>query len=685
MLFEDVQWIDPTSLELLALTVERVSRLRVLLLITARPEFTPQWPGYAHVTSIALSRLSRAEGTALIERVTGGKNLPKEVMDQILERTDGVPLFVEELTKTVLESGLLVERDRGYVLEGPLPPLAIPTTLHASLMARLDRLASVREVAQIGAAIGREFSFELLSAVAGLSRGKLEQALGELVEAGLVFCRGMAPQSLYTFKHVLVRDAAYSGLLKSRRAQLHGAIAGAIEEHFPDLINSEPETLAYHLTEGGLTERAIGWWLKAGKYAAERSAYVEAIAHLRRGIEILSGLRNDSIRHKVELELHLALGPCLMATGPTSAMAVATFARARELCNLLGDPPEYLQVLHWVIAVSFVRGELAEATDAMVAYARLAETSNNRPALVNAVRGCAMSFLFLGRVHDAHEQSKRAVELFEVSNEAERLAARAAGQDPGASSLSVLSWVLWILGQPDAAIAQIAAAQQRTETVQHPHTSAYVSYYASILYALRGEPAIAHGLADRCLALSEEHGFQQWRGLSHIIRDVCAMLLEPTAEATHQWAKGQIDDYCGAGYRLGITAPYVLLCYALLFRHQIDLALDIVERGLSFCAVNGERFLEAEFYRLKARAIQSNGSEAKARAQSLLDTALTIAREQGARQLELRAARDLAELWRDQGQRTEARNLLAGTYGGFTEGFDTLDLKEAKALLDELA
>jgi tetratricopeptide (TPR) repeat protein len=537
-------------------------------------------------------------------------------------------------------------------------------------------------VAQIGAAIGREFSFQLLSEVAGLPKGKLEQALSELVGAGLVFCRGMPPQSVYTFKHALVRDAAYSGLLKSRRAQLHGAIARAIEEHLPEVINSEPETLAYHLTEGGLTERAVGCWVKAGKYAAGRSAYVEAIAHLRRGIEIVSGLQDDSIRNKLELDLHLALGPCLMATGPTSTMAVATFARARELCNLLGDPPEYLQVLHWVTAVSFIRGELAEATDATVAYARLAETSKNRPALINAVRGLAVGFLFLGRVPDAQREAKRAVELFGVSNEEERLAARAAGQDPGAAGLSVLSWVLWILGQPDAAIVQIAAAQQRAETVQHPHTSAYVFYYASILYALRREPAIAHRLADRCLALSEEHGFQQWRGLSHTIRDVCAIMVEP---ATRQWAKGRIDEYCGAGYRLGITAPYVLLCYALLCRHQTDLALDIIERGLSFCAVNGENFLEAEFCRLKARVIQSNGSEPNAAAQSLLDTALTIARRQGARQLELRAARDLAELWRKQGQRTEARNLLAGVYGSFTEGFKTLDLKEARALLDELA
>jgi len=271
VIFEDVHWIDPTSLELLTTTVERVAQLRVLLLITARPEFAPPWPRYAHVTTIALTRLRRSDAAAIIKRITGGKTLPDEVMNQIVARTDGVPLFVEELTKTVLESGVLRERDGHYVLERPLPPLAIPTTLHDSLIARLDRFAPVREVAQIGAVVGRSFSYELLSAVAGLSPQKLEEALGQLVLSELVFCRGEIPHAIYTFKHVLVRDAAYSSLLKSQRASVHTAIAGAFEQRFPEIVEAEPETLAHHLTEAGLLETAVSYWWKGARTRSSAS------------------------------------------------------------------------------------------------------------------------------------------------------------------------------------------------------------------------------------------------------------------------------------------------------------------------------------------------------------------------------------------------------------------------------
>src|SRR5262249_2470598 len=272
IIFEDTHWIDPTSLELLTAVVERVPQLRVLLLATARPEFTLPWPSYPHMTTVPLARLGRRDGAALVERVTSGKRLPKEVLDEILARTDGVPLFIEELTKTVLESGLLQERDGHYVLERPLPSLAIPTTLHASLMARLDRLAPVREVAQIGAVAGREFHYELLYAVAGMPRERLEAALGQLVQWELIFRRGGVPHSRYALKHVVVRDAAYASLLKSRRGQLHAGIANALEHQFPEIVQTQPETLARHLTEAGLIEKAIGYWLRAGKNAALRSA-----------------------------------------------------------------------------------------------------------------------------------------------------------------------------------------------------------------------------------------------------------------------------------------------------------------------------------------------------------------------------------------------------------------------------
>src|SRR6476619_4883187 len=343
MIFEDIHWIDPTSLELLAAMVEHVPRLRVLLLLTTRPEFTPPWPSYPHTATIPLTRLDRRACAALVERVTSGKRLPKEVTDEILARTDGIPLFIEELTKTVLESGLLQESDGHYVLERPLPTLAIPTTLHASLMARLDRLAPVREVAQVGAVAGRDFHYELLQAVAGMPKERLDDALGQLVRSELIFRRGESPHSIYAFKHALVRDAAYASLLKSRRGQLHAAIANALEQQFPEIADTQPETLARHLTEAGLIDKAIAYWQQAGKNAALRSANLEAIAHLRRGIELTAQLLPGKEKDSSELDLQLILGPCLIATqGPAADTSVATFARARELCERLGEPPVYL-------------------------------------------------------------------------------------------------------------------------------------------------------------------------------------------------------------------------------------------------------------------------------------------------------------------------------------------------------
>jgi class 3 adenylate cyclase len=388
MIFEDVHWIDPTSLELLTVMVDQVPQLRVLLLINARPEFAPPWPHYAHVTTVALTRLGRPDGAAIIKRITGGKTLPEEVMNQILARTDGVPLFVEELTKTVLESGVLQEQEGHYVLEHPLPSLAIPTTLHDSLIARLDRFAPIREVAQIGAVVGRSFSYELLNAVAGIPREKLEEALGQLVLSELIFRRGEIPHAVYTFKHVLVRDAAYSSLLKARRAHLHAAIASAFEQRFPEIVEAQPETLAHHLTEAGLIEKALGYWLKAGKNAIQRFANPEAIAHLQRGAETARRLPDSLGRDRLELDLQFALGPCLIATqGPASSTAIATFARGRELCARLGDAPEYLQVMFWLATGSVIRGELPQAREVTATLLDLSEARNDRPMLINAYVG----------------------------------------------------------------------------------------------------------------------------------------------------------------------------------------------------------------------------------------------------------------------------------------------------------
>jgi predicted ATPase/class 3 adenylate cyclase len=683
MVFEDIHWIDPTSLELLTATVEHVPQLRVLLVVTARPEFTLPWPSYPHMTTVPLTRLGRREGAALVERVTSGKRLPKEVMDEILVRTDGVPLFIEELTKTLLESGLLQERDGDYVLQRPLPALAIPTTLHASLMARLDRLAPVREVAQIGAVAGREFHYELLNAVAGLPKERLDEALGQLVRSELVFRRGEIPHAVYTFKHTLVRDAAYASLLKGRRVYLHAAIANALAQQFPEIVQTQPETLARHLTEAGLIEQAIEYWLQAGKNAALRSANLEAIAHLRRGIEGTGGLPASQDRDRSELDLQLILGPCLIATqGPAASEAVATFARARELCERLGEPPEYLQVMFWLATVSVVRGELPQALEAVATLLSAAEARDDRPALINATRGRAMILFFLGRIVEAREAIDRAVEIFNASQDADKMAARAAGQDAGVAMLALRSWVLWVLGHMDGAVTQMAAALERADAVQHAHTHAYAWYYASVLHTLRGEATIAQAYAERCLAISEQHGFRQWLGLSRAIRSICAAMLDESGSRFDE-AKAALDEYQRAGYQLGITAQFVLVCPTLLSRNEAEAALELIDHGFSIVSHNSERCFETELYRLKARAMLMRGAS-DAEAESLLDQALRTARGQQARSLELRAATDLAKLWMQQGKNAEALDVLASIHSRFTEGFDTRDVKEATAILAQL-
>ena len=682
ILFEDIHWIDPTSIELLAKTVERLPRSRILLLMTARPEFTPPWPGHTHVSTLLLTRLSRRDGAALVHRITGGKQLPEEVLTRILARTDGVPLFVEELTKTVLESGQLRESSGHYVLERPLPSQAIPMTLHASLMARLDRLSSVRDVAQIGAVIGRDFSYEILSEVAGLPRKNLDDALDQLVQSELIFRRGTIPHAVFSFKHALMRDAAYAGLLKSRRAQLHATIARAIEEKLPEIVEAEPETLAQHLAEAGLHDSAVRYWLLAGRKAAQRSANLEAIAHLQKGLETVRLTAEGPARDRIELDLVMTLGPCLIATeGPAASHAMTVFKRARELCIQLGDPPESLQVMFWLTTASVMRGELPLARETIGALLERVEALGDRPALLNAMRGSAMISMFMGRIVEAGEQIERALAAFNESNEKDRLAARAAGQDAGVADLALMSWTLWLLGRPDTAAERIETALQRAEATGHPHTQAYACYYAAVLYALRGEPHLAQAHAERCLNLSEMHGFRQWHGLSRAIKGICATSRDGQSHALDD-VKAAVDEYRSAGYQLGITALYVLLCPILISRSQFDEALEIIERGLSICRDNSERIFAAELLRLKAQALRAANLDNQS--EPLLEAAVGTAKEQHAKALELRAARDLARLWISQGKREMAHETLAPLCAWFKEGRALRDLKEAEELLGKL-
>ena len=516
---------------------------------------------------------------------------------------------------------------------------------------------------------------------------EIASALDRVIAARLLLRQGTPPQATYLFKHALVQDAAYGTLLREPRRALHARVAETIEDRFPEIAQNQPEILAHHFTEAGRPERSVNYWLRAGKNAAARSANVEAISHLRQGIKGVSGFPEEVGKDRLELDLQFALGPCLIATqGASSEETMTTIARARELCRRIGDPAEYPQIMHWLTVMHAQRGELLEALDAATAAVGLAEARGHRPAVINATRGQGLILLMLGRLLEAQTVIERNVAEFEACDEVERLATRAAGQDAGVAGLAVMAWVLWALGYVDLAAARMAAAMQRADTTGHPHTQAYASYYASVFHALRREPEIAYSHAERCVALSEEHGFGHWRNLSSAVRWSCAYLRDSSAGSLPT-AHREFGSDAGAEYQLGITALYVLLAEALVKKGELGIGIEVISKGLATADRTSERIFQGELLRLQAQALMANGTVgAVADAQIALEKALATTRSQHAHSLELRAAMRMARLWRDQGKPQQAREVLATVYGWFTEGLrDTLDLKEAGVLLKELA
>jgi len=504
--FEDAQWADATSLELLDLMVERVRQLPVLALFTFRPEFEPPWAGLPNVGTLTLGRLDRDDVENMVARVTGGRVLPAEVMKQIVAKTDGNPLFVEELTKTVLEAGILVENGEGYRLDGPLPPLAIPETLQDSLMARLDRLAPVREIAQIGAAIGREFSYPLVRAVVGRDETALKHGLTQLEQAGLVFRRGEPPDAVYNFKHALVRDAAYESLLKSRRQQLHGQIARALEQSFADIVASQPEIVAHHFTAAGLVEPAIDYWLKAGNLALSRSANAEAVKHLRQGIELTRSLAPSPERVRKELDFYLALGPAMAATeGDAAPETLRVFSHARELLGDGGTLTEQMTVLWGAYLAHSMRAEHTAARD--VAHQCLALAAHHEhpgmSALANRFMGQTLHFM--GAFVEARVHLERTLDLC-AANQETISAYRRFGTDDRVNALSFLAPTLLLLGYPEQSATAVGQALSRAQAMGLAYSTALALSHVAFLGTIGCDPQRAAAHADEAIALSVEHG-----------------------------------------------------------------------------------------------------------------------------------------------------------------------------------
>jgi class 3 adenylate cyclase/predicted ATPase len=682
VVMEDLHWIDPSTLEFLTLLVDQGPTARLLTLLTCRPEFQVPWGGRTYLTPIALQRLPQPQVEAMIARLTAGKALPPEVVAQLVAKTDGVPLFVEELTKTVLESGLLQETQGHYALTGPLPALAIPATLHDSLMARLDRLATAKDIAQLGATIGRAFPYDLLSAVAPWDGATLQQGLARLVEAELLYQRGVLPRATYHFKHALVQDAASQSLLKRTRQQYHRQIAHVLAEQFPETAETQPELLAYHYTEAGLSAQAIPYWQRAGQRAIERSAHVEAVAHLTKGLKVLQTLPDTPERAQQELVLQTTLGPALMATkGFASPDVERTYARARELCRHMVDIPQVFPVLWGLWLFYEVRGALQTARELAAQLLALAQRQQEPLLLLQAHRSMGQTLLWLGELISARAYLEEGIALHDAQQH--RALAFHYGPDPGVGLRNFAAHVLWYLGYPDQALKTMDEALSRARELSHPFSLAPTLDHSAWLHQYRREGQLTQGRAEADMALSREHGFAFFLAQGTIMR---GWGLAEQGQVTQGMAEIHAGLAAIQATGAELTRPYwlALLAEACGKTGQVEEGLRLLTEALAAAQTHGSHVWDAELHRLTGelllRQAVSNPEEAERRFQE----SLAIARRQEAKSLELRAAMSLARLWLQQGKRSDAHALLAPIYGWFTEGFDTADLQEGKALLETL-
>jgi class 3 adenylate cyclase/predicted ATPase/energy-coupling factor transporter ATP-binding protein EcfA2 len=683
-ILEDLHWTDPSTLELISLLLDQTPTASLLVLLTCRPYFQPAWHHRSYLTEITVNRLSHAQVEQIVTDMTDGKTFPAEVLQQILEKTDGVPLFVEEMTKSLLESEQLKALDGRYELVGSFSTFAIPATLQDSLMARLDRLVTAKAVAQYTAVIGRQFSYDLLHVVSQLDDVTLRRELSRLVEAEIVYQRGLPPQASYHFKHALIRDAAYESLLKSTRQHYHQRIAQVLESQFPETVEGQPELLAHHYTEAGLTEKAVHYWYQAGQSAVQRSAHVEAISHLTKGLELLKMQPETPERTQREVGMHIALGASLIATKGYAAPEVGeTYTSAQQLCQHLEDPYELCPVLRGLWSYYLVRAELQTAHALGEQLLALAQQVQDAAMLLGAHRALGATLFFLGETTLAHTHLAQGLALYDPQQH--RAQAFLYGEDTGVVCRSHAALALWHLGYPDQGLARNDEAVTLAQHLVHPYSLCYVLSCAALCHQLRREERLTQERAEALISLAKEQGFPYQMAMGSILRGWALAQQGQAKEGIEQLNQGLMD-YRATGAEA--LRPYylALLAEAHGTMGQPESGLTVLAEALTLADTTGERWSEAELHCLKGELIllQQNADH-QAEAEACFHHALEIAHNQQAKSFELRAATSLARLWQQQGQRQEARTLLTPVYDWFTEGLDTADLQDAKALLEALA
>ena len=681
--YEDLHWADPSTLEIISLLVDQVPTAPMLVVLIFRPQFVPPWPTRSHMTPITLNRLERPQVEAMITQLGDGKALPAEVVQHIVARTDGVPLYVEELTKMLLESDLLREEADHYALVGELSGMAIPATLQGSLMARLDRLPMVREVAQLGAVLGREFAYEMLRALAAVEDSKLQDRLGQLVGAELLYQRGRPPRSKYMFKHALIQDAAYASLLKRTRQHYHQQIAQMLEADFPETVQAEPEVVAHHYTEAGLNEQAVGYWHQAGKRATERSANVEAINHLTKGLDVLMALPDTLERARQELNLQTTLGPALMAVkGFASLDAKRAYTRARELCQRVGETPQLFPVLYGLWRFYMVRAELRTARELGEQLLSLAQRAQNPALLLESHRVLGPTVFWLGEIAPARAHFEQGMALYDPRQH--RSHAFVYGQDPGVTCRGFAAWPIWVLGYPDKALQSVHEALIMAQEFTHPFSLVYALTMVAVVHQFRREAQAVQERTEALMTLSTEQGFPYWLAFGTILRGWALTMQGEEAEGIAQMRQGLV---AFQATEAELHRPYFLGLLAEVYGKigQPEEGLTVLVEALDTVNKTEERNWEAELHRVKGELLLMQQGQKVGEAEECFRQALDTARRQQAKSFELRASMSLSRLWQQQGKQEEARQMLAEIYGWFTEGFDTVDLLEAKTLLEELA
>ena len=680
--------IEVQSLELFGRIVGRIPTLRVLLIMTFRPEFEPPWIGRPYVTVLTINRLAEREVGAMIDRVIGNKLLPAGARHDIVERTDGIPLFVEEMTKAVLEAGSesAAEHTAAAV---PSPSLAVPASLHASLMARLDRLGTAKEVAQVGAAIGREFSHDLLAAVVRKPEAELNWALDRLIATGLLFRQGVPPQTTYLFKHALVQDAAYGTLLREPRRALHARIADILESQFVEVAERLPELVARHCTEARQIEKAAGLWGKAGLRSLERSALVEATEQLTRAHDQIGALPATRALRLEQIKVQVGLANALMhVKGYAAPETKVAIERARlfiERSEALGEPLEDPLMLfsalygHWATNFVAFNGDICR--DLATHFLALAEKQGATTPILIGHRIMGNSLLKGGNFVQARTHYDRGIAIYDPVEH--RTLATRFGHDTGVAIFCYRSWTLWFLGYPEAALRDAAAAVENARETDQAASLMFALHMTAVFHVLCGNYAVATARARELFAVAEEKGALMWKA-SGVMHEGCALAATGKASSAIEMLTAGITGYRSTGATSSITSYLSYLARAYGNVGQFDDAWRCIDEAMTVIGNANERWFEAEVYRIAGEIARLSAEPDAAKAEAYFERALAVARQQQAKSWELRAAMSLARLWRDQGKAQQARELLAPVYGWFTEGFDTRDLKEAKSLLLEL-